>query len=99
MSSLNTLPASTLQTSPLDNHSLCEIRIYTEGSMLAPRVDRNPLFSSPIINIVDEPYPRGDCARRHRNVSMLPGDLVIYESQSVIHGRQFHLKGKFMANV
>ena len=34
-----------------------------------------------------------------RNVTMEPGDLVLYESHSVIHGRQFPLKGRFVANV
>lgn len=40
--------------------SLYGIRIYTEGAMLAPHVDRNPLVSSAIINVdqdVDEPWP------------------------------------------
>ena len=40
--------------------SLYGIRIYTEGAMLAPHVDRNPLISSAIINVdqdVDEPWP------------------------------------------
>jgi len=30
---------------------------------------------------------------------MEPGDMVLYESHSVIHGRQFPLKGRFFANV
>jgi prolyl 4-hydroxylase len=34
-----------------------------------------------------------------RNVTMLPGDLVLYESHSILHGRPFPLKGRFMANV
>jgi len=34
-----------------------------------------------------------------RNVTMEPGDLVLYESHSILHGRQFPLKGRFMANV
>ena len=34
-----------------------------------------------------------------RNITMVPGDLVLYESHSVIHGRQFPLKGRFMANI
>ena len=34
-----------------------------------------------------------------RNVTMLPGDMVLYESHSVLHGRPFPLKGRFMANV
>jgi len=33
------------------------------------------------------------------NVTMLPGDLVLYESHSILHGRPFPLKGRFMANV
>ena len=33
------------------------------------------------------------------NVSMRPGDMVLYESHSVIHGRPFPLKGKFYANI
>ena len=33
------------------------------------------------------------------NVTMLPGDMVLYESHSVIHGRPFPLKGKYYANI
>jgi prolyl 4-hydroxylase len=33
------------------------------------------------------------------NVTMLPGDMVLYESHSVIHGRPFPMKGNFYANV
>jgi prolyl 4-hydroxylase len=33
------------------------------------------------------------------NVTMLPGDMVLYESHSIIHGRPFALKGRYMANV
>ena len=33
------------------------------------------------------------------NVTMLPGDMVLYESHSVLHGRPFPLKGRFMANI
>ena len=39
--------------------SLYGIRVYTEGSILAPHVDRLPLVSSAIINVaqdVDEPW-------------------------------------------
>jgi hypothetical protein len=72
--------------------------------MLAPHVDRNPLVSSAIINVdqdVDEPWPLEVIGHDGiaRNVTMVPGDLVLYESHSVIHGRQFPLKGRFMANV
>ena len=30
---------------------------------------------------------------------MKPGDMILYESHSVIHGRPFSLEGRFMANV
>ena len=76
----------------------------TEGAVLAPHVDRNPLVSSAIINVdqdVDEPWPLeviGHDGKAY-NVTMEPGDLVLYESHSIIHGRQFPLKGRFMANI
>ena len=84
--------------------SLYGIRIYKEGAMLAPHVDRMPLVSSAIINVdqdVDEPWPLEVIGHDGvaRNVTMEPGDLVLYESHSVIHGRQFPLKGRFMANI
>ena len=33
------------------------------------------------------------------NVTMAPGDLVLYESHSVIHGRPFRMWGNFYANI
>jgi len=59
--------------------------------MLAPHVDRLPLVSSAIINVdsdVDEPWPLAVIGHDgiERNVTMEPGDLVLYESHSVIHG-------------
>uniref|UniRef100_A0A7S1Y6U7 Fe2OG dioxygenase domain-containing protein n=1 Tax=Grammatophora oceanica TaxID=210454 RepID=A0A7S1Y6U7_9STRA len=84
--------------------SLYGIRIYEEGSVLATHVDRLPLVASAIINVdqdVDEPWPLeviGHDGRAH-NITMLPGDLVLYESHSILHGRPFALQGRFMANV
>jgi prolyl 4-hydroxylase len=84
--------------------SLYGIRVYKEGAILAPHVDRLPLVASAIINVdqdVDEPWPLeviGHDGKAY-NVTMLPGDLVLYESHSVLHGRPFALKGRFMANV
>ena len=71
--------------------SLYGVRVYTEGAILSPHVDRLPLVSSCIINVdqdVDEPwilevYDRHD---RAVNVTMEPGDMVLYESGSLIHG-------------
>lgn len=33
------------------------------------------------------------------NVTMEPGDMVLYESHSVVHGRPFPLNGNYFANV
>lgn len=84
--------------------SLYGIRIYTTGAILATHVDRLPLVTSAIINVdqdLDEPWPLeviGHDGRAY-NVTMEPGDMVLYESHSVLHGRPFPLKGRFMANI
>ena len=80
------------------------IRIYTEGSILNPHVDRLPLVSSCIVNVaqdVDEPWPLEIYDREGNavNVTMEPGDMVLYESHSLIHGRPFPLKGRYFANI
>jgi prolyl 4-hydroxylase len=84
--------------------SLYGIRIYKTGAILATHVDRLPLVSSAIINVdqdVDEPWPLevyGHDGKAY-NVTMEPGDMVLYESHSVLHGRPFPLKGRYMANI
>lgn len=84
--------------------SLYGVRIYKEGAVLAPHVDRLPLVSSAIINVaqdVDEDWPLevyGHDGKAY-NVTMKPGDMVLYESHSVLHGRPFPLRGQYYANV
>jgi prolyl 4-hydroxylase len=84
--------------------SLYGVRVYTEGAVLSTHVDRLPLVSSAIINVaqdLDEPWPLEVYGHdgKATNVTMEPGDMVLYESHSVLHGRPFPLKGRFMANV
>jgi len=84
--------------------SMYGIRVYTEGAILSPHVDRMPLVSSCIINVaqdVDEPWPLEvyDRAGNAVNVTMEPGDMVLYESHSLLHGRPFELKGRYYANI
>lgn len=67
-------------------------------------VDRLPLVSSCIINLdqdLDEPWPLEvyDHQGRAYNVSMEPGDLVLYESATILHGRPFPMKGRHYSNV
>ena len=33
------------------------------------------------------------------NITMKPGDLVLYESHSIIHGRPYPLKGRYFSNI
>ncbi len=80
----------------LEGSSLYGIRIYKEGAILAPHVDRLPLISSAIINVaqdVDEEWPLEVFGHDGvvRNVTMQPGDMVLYESHSVIHGKSCYL--------
>ena len=85
-------------------HAFQGIRIYTEGAILSPHVDRVPLITSCIINVaqdVDEPWPLEVIDREGNavNVTMEPGDMVLYESHSLIHARPFPLKGRYFANI
>ena len=84
--------------------SLYGIREYTEGAVLSPHVDRLPLVSSGIVNVaqdVDEPWPLEVYDRNGHaiNITMEVGDMILYESHSLIHGRPFPLKGRSFANV
>ncbi len=84
--------------------SLYGVRVYTEGAVLATHVDRMPLVSSAIVNVaqdVDEPWPLEVISHDGKayNVTMEPGDMVLYESHSTLHGRPYPLKGRFFANI
>jgi prolyl 4-hydroxylase len=84
--------------------SIYGIRVYKEGHALLPHVDRAPLIISAIINVaqdVDEDWPLEvyDKAGHAVNITMQPGDIIFYESHSLIHGRPFALKGRYYANI
>ena len=88
----------------LEPSSMYGIRKYTTGAILSPHADRNPLITSCIINVAqdtDEPWPLEVYGRDGLayNVTMQPGDMVLYESHSLIHGRPFPLNGKYFANI
>jgi len=84
--------------------SVWGIRVYHNNSILSPHIDRLPLVSSVIINVaqdVDEPWPLelyGHDGVAH-NVTVSPGDILLYESHSILHGRPFPLRGSYMANI
>lgn len=79
--------------------SLYGIRVYKEGAVLLPHVDRLPLVASAMVNIaqdVDEDWPVEiyDHDGKAHNITLQPGDMMLFESHSVIHGRPFPLKGR-----
>ncbi|KAJ8601950.1 hypothetical protein CTAYLR_004436 [Chrysophaeum taylorii] len=84
--------------------SLYGVRVYGEGAILATHVDRLPLVTSAVMQIdqdVDEPWPIevvGHDGRAY-NVTLEPGEVALYESHTVLHGRPRPLRGKFFANV
>jgi prolyl 4-hydroxylase len=88
----------------LEEVSMYGIRVYTEGSMLNPHVDQLPYVMSAVINIaqdVDEDWPFeviGHDGQAY-NVTMKPGEMILYESHSILHGRPFSLQGRYYANV
>ena len=62
-------------------------------------VDRLPLVSSCIIQVaqdIDEPWPIEVYSHDGKayNVTMQPGDMVLYESHTVLHGRPFPMHGR-----
>ena len=71
--------------------SLYGIRVYGEGSIMLPHVDRLPLVASamiPVAQQVDEPWPLevyNHDGQAH-NITLEPGDMFLFESHSVIHG-------------
>lgn len=84
--------------------SVYGIRIYHNNSILAPHVDRIPLVTSAIINVdqdLDEPWPLEvyDHDGVAHNITMKPGEMILYESHSTIHGRPFPMRGRFFANI
>ena len=86
-------------------YSLDGIRVYTEGAVLATRVDRLPRICSAVLNVAQdvasEPWPievYGHDGNAY-NITLEPGDMVLYESHSVLYGRPFPLKGRFHANL
>lgn len=80
------------------------VRLYSSGSMLSTHVDRLPLVASCIINVdqdLDEPWPIEVYSHDGQayNITMAPGDMVLYESSTILHGRVTPLKGRSYANI
>lgn len=82
--------------------SMYGVRVYTNNSVLVPHVDRLPLVASAMVNVaqdLEEPWPMEiyDHDGQAHNITLEPGEMLLFESHSVIHGRPFPMKGKFYA--
>jgi hypothetical protein len=91
---------------PLEPTSAYGIRLYHRGAVLYKHCDRLETHAvSAIINVaqfgMDEPWPLQvhDHEGHEHTVLMEPGDMVLYESASAVHGREVPLKGDTMANM
>eukprot|EP00956_Cyclotella_meneghiniana_P010808 scaffold15119_cov63-Cyclotella_meneghiniana.AAC.7 len=101
---LSHLKAWIPQASSFTRSNVYGIRVYTSGSILATHVDRDPLVSSAIINVdqsVTEAWPLEayDHSGKAHNLTLNPGEMILYESHSVLHGRPFALEGEYYANI
>jgi len=81
------------------------IRVYKKGSVLMSHRDRlKTHIISAIINVdqeVDEEWPlviEDNYYRKHQ-VFLNPGEIVLYESGRLIHGRPLPLQGNKFANI
>lgn len=88
----------------LENSGLYGIRVYTQGSILNPHVDVLPNVLSVVINVaqdVDQQWPFeliGHDGIAY-NITMEPGEMIVYESHSILHGRPFAMQGRYYANL
>lgn len=85
--------------------SMYGIRVYGEGAVMLPHVDRLPLVASAMICVhtdTDEPWPTEVYDHKTgmaHNITMVPGDMLLFESASVIHGHPFPLVGRSQAMI
>lgn len=90
---------------PLTMTSTFGIRVYTRGAILHPHVDRfKTHIVSAILNVaqdIEKPWPLviQDHLSREHTVYLQPGEMVLYESSRLKHGRPYPLEGNRFANV
>lgn len=88
--------------------SFYSVRIYKEHSIVAPHVDRLPFVLSAMIQVAqendddDDDWPLelyGHDGKAYNISLRKPGDMILYEGHSIIHGRPFPFQGKHSANI
>jgi prolyl 4-hydroxylase len=84
--------------------SLYGIRIYHRNATMMPHVDRLPLVVSAMLNVAQEteedwPLELYDHQGHAHNITLHPGEMLLFESASVIHGHPFPLNGSYYASI
>ncbi|KAL3801833.1 hypothetical protein HJC23_001229 [Cyclotella cryptica] len=88
----------------LSPSALYGIRVWSNHAVVPPHLDAEPLVITAVINVAEtltNPWIMemiGHDGRAY-NVTLLPGEMLLYEGASVIHGRPFPMKGIFSSNV
>jgi len=81
------------------------LRRYGDGAFLMPHLDHSTThIISAILNIaqdVDEEWPLQimDHQQKMHEILLQPGDMVLYESAKLVHGRSKPFKGKYFENM
>jgi prolyl 4-hydroxylase len=80
------------------------IRCYQRGTFLYNHVDRPPHVVSSTICVdqaLDAPWPLSvvDIDGQENQISLEPGELVLYEGMRLAHGRPYPLQGDFYAGI
>lgn len=84
----------------LSPSALYGIRVWASHAVVPPHLDAEPLVISAVISVAEsltKPWIMemiGHDGRAY-NVTLLPGEMLLYEGASVIHGRPFPMKGIF----
>ena len=84
--------------------SLYGVRVFHGGAVVAHHVDQLPFVISAIVNVAqdlafDWPIEMIGHDGMAYNVTLQPGEMLLYEGHSVIHGRPFSLRGLYQANI
>jgi hypothetical protein len=93
-------------TEPLEDVSCYGLREYRAGSMLRNHFDRTDTHAASVIlaiaqDVPGDPWPLEAVGHDGVavNVTLKPGDGLLYESASVLHGRPTFFEGNKMTNI
>ena len=81
------------------------IRVYQEGAILTPHRDREQTHIIGTIINIDQKVKKDwyleieDHSRKKHKVALFPGEVLFYESATLLHGRPEPLQGEYFSNI